>query len=209
MPSKIEVSLNQEELIEFFKRCAQLRGAKLRDIQALAEEFGIDVSLMAARSFKQGAFSEYLDELKAKREMAESVALVVRDGLDLTAAAAANLAAKVFDRSLNLDASEIGTEEGNMVSLAVARLQAGSRGDKDLARKLADSETKRAAIEQRMEMQQFDAAQAAIEHAKEIRSVMADSGLDGAAKTERVRQILFGQKPADFKPVTDKGAQSE
>jgi len=209
MPSKIETSLTQDELREFFKRCAQLKGSKLKDIQALAEEFGIDVSLMSARSFKQGAFSEYLDELKQKREMAENVALVVKDGLDLTAAAAANLAAKVFDRSLNLDASEIGTNEGNRVSLAVARLQAGTRGDKDLARKLADSETRRAAAEQRMELQQFDAAQAVLAHAKEIRLVIADKNLDGPAKTERVRKLLFGEKPADFKPITATGAQAE
>lgn len=209
MPSKIEISLNQEELVEFLKRCAQLKGAKLRDIQALAEEFGIDVSLMAARSFKQTAFQDYLDELKSKRDMAENVSLIAKDGLDLTAAAAANLAAKVFDRSLNLDVSMIGTEEGNNVSLAVARLQAGTRGDKDLARKLADSETKRAAAEQRMELQQFDAAQAVLEHAKEIRLVIADNKLDGPAKTERVRKILFGEKPADFKPIAGKEAQAE
>lgn len=209
MPSKIETSLTPEQLHEFFVRCAQLKGAKLKDIAALAEEFGVDISLMSARSFKQGAFSDYLEELKAKRDMAETVALVAKDGLDLTAAAASALAAKVFDRSLNMSAADIGTEEGNNISLAISRLQAGNRGDKDLARKLADSETKRAAVEQRMDMQQFDAAQAVIEHAKEIRSVMADAKLDGPAKTERVRKILFGEKPADFKPVTDKGAQAE
>lgn len=132
MPSKIEISLNQDQLVEFLKRCAQLKGAKLKDIQALAEEFGIDVSLMAARSFKQTAFQDYLDELKAKREMAESVSLVAKEGLDLSAAAASALAAKVFDASINLDPSAIGTEQGNNVSLAVARLQAGRRGDKKL-----------------------------------------------------------------------------
>lgn len=132
MPSKIEISLNQEQLVEFLKRCAQLKGAKLKDIQALAEEFGIDVSLMAARSFKQTAFADYLDELKSKREMAESVSLVAKEGLDLTAAAASALAAKVFDASINLDPAAIGTEQGNNVSLAVARLQAGRRGDKKL-----------------------------------------------------------------------------
>lgn len=209
MASKIETSLTPEQLHEFFKRCAQLKGSKLKDIQALAEEFGIDVSLMSARSFRQGAFQEYLDELRLKREMAESVTAIAKDGLDLTAAAASALSAKVLDAAMNLDSRMIGTDIGNNVSLAVARLQAGSDRAKDLQRKLDDSETKRAATEQRMDLQQFDAATAVLAHAEEIKLIIADKSLDAGARTERVRKILFGEKPADFKPVTDKGAQAE
>lgn len=202
MPSKIEISLNQEQLVEFLKRCAQLKGAKLRDIQALAEEFGIDVSLMAARSFKQTAFQDYLDELKAKREMAESVAELAKNGVGLSDGAASVFAQKVFDAALQVDPADIGGKAANNISLAIARLRSGDQRAQYLEAKIREIETK-------LDLQQFDAAQSAIEHAKAIRSVMADKSLDGPAKTERVRQILFGQKPADFKPVTDKGEQAE
>jgi hypothetical protein len=207
MPSKIETSLTPAQLHEFFARCAQLKGSKLKDIAALAEEFGVEISLMSARSFKQGAFADYLEELKSKREMAESVTAVAKEGLDLSAAAAAALAAKVLDASINLDAAEIGSKKANNISLAVARLQSGDQRARDLERKLADSETKRGALEQRMELQQFDAAAAVLKHAKEIKIVVADTKLDTAAKTERVRKILFGDKPADFQRVDEKGTE--
>lgn len=209
MPSKIETSLTPAQLQEFFARCAQLKGTKLKDIAALAEEFGVEISLMSARSFRQGAFAEYLEELKSKREMAESIAAVAQEGLDLTQAATSALAAKVLDAAVNLDAGEIGTEVGNNVSLAVARLQAGDQRAKDLKRKLEDSETKRSAIEQRMEMIEFDAADAVLAHAAEIKLVMADKGLDSTAKRDRVRKILFGEKPADFKRVSETGGAAE
>lgn len=206
MPSKIETSLTPAQLQEFFHRCSQLKGVLLKDVQALAEEFGVEISLMSARSFRQGAFQEYLDELKSKREMAESITAVAEAGLDLPAAAATALAAKVLDASMNLSTEEIGSKKANNISLAVARLRAGDDRAKDLQRKLDDSETKRAATEQRMEMIQFDAASAVLAHAKEIKLVVADTKLDTAAKTERVRKILFGEMPADFKRVDDKGA---
>lgn len=147
MPSKIEISLTPEQLQEFFARCAQLKGTKLKDIAALAEEFGVEISLMSARSFRQGRFAEYLEELKSKREMAESIAAVAQEGLDLTQAATSALAAKVLDAAVNLNAGEIGTEVGNNVSLAVARLQAGDQRAKKLAADLRLREEQVAALE--------------------------------------------------------------
>jgi hypothetical protein len=205
MPSKIETSLTPAQLQEFFHRCSQLKGVLLKDIQALADEFGVEISLMSARSFRQGAFAEYLEELKSKREMAESITAVAEAGLDLPAAAATALAAKVLDASMNLAPEEIGGKKANNISLAVARLRAGDDRAKDLQRKLDDSETKRSAIEQRMEMIQFDAADAVLAHAAEIKLVMGDKAIDSTEKRERVRKILFGEKPADFKRVEEKG----
>lgn len=200
MPSKIETSLTPEQLHEFFKRCAQLRGSKLKDIQALAEEFGIDVSLMAARSFRKGAFADYLSELKAKREMAENVSEVAKSGLSLTDAAASVLAQKLFDRLLNSD--ELSDDESDQLSLALSRLRLGDQRSKLLDARLRE-------IEQKLEMQQFDAAQAVLKHAKEIRSIMADTKANGAERAERVRRILFGEQPKDFAPVATKGEQAE
>jgi|GEM_PF-5784337 len=158
---------------------------------------------MSARSFKKGVFADYLLELKAKREMAESISSVAKSGLSLTDAAASVLSEKILDQAMRLDANGEGAlDDSNSLSLSLSRLRLGDQRAKFLEAKLRE-------IEQKLELQQFDAATAVLDHAKEIREVTADSKLDAAAKTERVRKILFGQKPDDFKPITTKGAQPE
>ncbi|MFA6962433.1 MAG: hypothetical protein WC205_16885 [Opitutaceae bacterium] len=203
MPTKIETSLTAEELMEFFKRCAQTKGGTTGPaIQALAAEFGVTISHDSANTFRKTAMQEYLDELKASARLAEDVAAVAKSGMGLADGAASAFAAKVFDAARRIDVGDIGSKEANNVSLAIARLKTGDRGDKKLAADLA-------ALQQRMVMQQFDAAAAVLEHAHEIRLVIADNKLDAAAKTERIRKRLFGEKPADFKPVTTKGENVE
>ncbi len=147
MASKIETSLNAEEREEFFRRCAQLKGAKLKDIAALAEEFGVEISLMSARSFKRGAFQDYLDELKAKREMAESVADLAKNGVGLSDGAASIFAQKVFDAAIALDPQEIGSKSANNLSLAIARLRAGDQNAARLEAQLKLAQEKLAKLE--------------------------------------------------------------
>lgn len=143
MPSKIETSLTPEQLQEFFLRCGQLRGCKLRDIQALADEFGVEISLMSAKSFRDGAFTDYLEELKAKREMAENVAAVAKNGLSLSDAAASVLSQKIFDQAITLDAgAENGLDQANTLSLALSRLRTGDQRAKYLEAKLREFERK-------------------------------------------------------------------
>jgi hypothetical protein len=133
MPSKIETSLTPEQLQEFFLRCSQLRGTKLRDIQALADEFGVEISVESARSFRNGdGWQDYLDGLKRKRELAESVATIAQNGVALSDGAASKFAAKVFDAIDTLEVDEIGTKKGNAVSLAIARLRQGDQRAKKL-----------------------------------------------------------------------------
>lgn len=138
MATKIETSLTPEQLHEFFHRCSQLKGCLLRDIQALAEEFGVEISLMSATRFRNGAFAEYLEELKAKREMAETVASVAKSGLSLSDAAASVLSQKIFDQALNLDANGEGAlDESNSLSLSLSRLRTGDQRAKLLEQQLA------------------------------------------------------------------------
>lgn len=153
MPTKIETHLSPEELMEFFRRCAQTRGGTtLRTIQAIAEEFGVQISLMSASAFRDGPLSSYLDELKRKREIAETVAEVAKDGLSLSDAAASVLSQKIFDQALALDAQEDGAlKQSNTLSLALSRLRTGDQRAKylearleEMQRKAADWEEKRA-----------------------------------------------------------------
>lgn len=131
--SKIEESLPETQLPEFFARALQLPGCKLRDIQALASEFGVEISLMSARALVKGdRWKEELAELKRKRELAESVAEIAQNGVSLSDGAASRLAAKVFDAIDALEPEDIGSERGNNISLAVARLRQGDQRAKKL-----------------------------------------------------------------------------
>lgn len=157
MPSKIETSLTPAQLQQFFHRCGELRGTKLRDIQDLADEFGIDISLMSARSFKQGAFSEYLEALQGKREQAEAIAEIAKHGLSLTDAAAVKLAVKIND-DLDRD-EELSIDDKNSYSLAISRLRTGDQRGKVLEAKLREYERKEAEwAEQRARAAQAKAA---------------------------------------------------
>ena len=119
--------------MEFFRRCGQTKGGTtLRAIQSLADEFGVKISLMSATAVRDGPLAEYLDELKATSQMAESVAALAKNGVGLSDGAASAFAAKVFDAARNVTADDIGTETGNNISLAIARLRTGDRNAKKL-----------------------------------------------------------------------------
>jgi hypothetical protein len=162
MPTKIETSLSPEQLQEFFKRCSQLKGCLLKDVKALAEEFGVEISLMSASRLRDGAFSEYLAELKAKREMAETVATVAKSGLSLSDAAASVLSQKIFDQALSLDANGEGAlDESNTLSLALSRLRIGDQRAKLLESQLAEADRKAQEWQEKR-----DAAKAALSEVK-------------------------------------------
>lgn len=202
MPTKIESHLSPEALHEFFRRCAQTKGGtKLAVIQAIAAEFDVSISLMSATATRDGPLAEYLAELKAKSERAQQVAAYAKEGLSMTDAASVRLSETVFDELMQPSAASLTPEERDTYSKIIARARTGDQRATYL-------ETKVAEIEQKMELQQFDAAKAVLLHAKEIRAITADKSLDEAAKVDRVRQRLFGQAPADFKPVGEKGEQA-
>lgn len=137
MPTKIETSLTHEELMEFFKRCAQTKGGTTGPkIQALAEEFGVTISHESANNFRKGALEDYLEELNRQKDLAATVTEIAKTGAGLSDAAAAVLGERVLNATLQLPAEEVGTEKGNTISLAVARLQAGDRNSKRLAAEL-------------------------------------------------------------------------
>lgn len=178
MPSKIETSLTPEQLQEFFRRCSQIPGTKLRDVQALAEEFGVEISLMSAKAFREGdAWQEYLDELRRKREMAESVSAVAQSGLSLSDAAASVLSQKIFDQALRLDgAAEGGLEETNSLSLSLSRLRLGDQRAKKLEAdlKLRDEQIAKLERERAEWEQKREAVAAAIDRAKKAPAATAD-----------------------------------
>lgn len=207
MPTKIETSLTSGELLEFFRRCAQTKGGTTGPaIQALAQEFGVQISHESANTFRKGALKGYIEELKAKSERAQQVAAFAREGLSMSDAASVRLAETVFDDLMKPTAASLTAEERDTYSKIIARARLGDQRAQKLEADLKLRDEQLAALKQRMIMQQFDASAAVLKHAKEIKLVVADTKLDAKAKTERVRKILFGEVPADFKPITTKGA---
>lgn len=133
MPTKIETHLSPEQFLEFCRRCGRIKGGRtLRAIQALAEEFGVSISLMAATSFRDGPLADYLAELKSKSERAQQVAAYAQDGLSLSDAAAVRLSETVFDELMAPSAESLTAEERDTYSKIIARARAGDQRAKRL-----------------------------------------------------------------------------
>ena len=199
MRTKIEMELSDDQLREFFKRCAQTKGGtKGPGLRAIAQEFGVTLTHDSANNIRKGPLADFLDELKETRDFAENVASLAKNGVGLSDGAASAFAGKVFKAAVSIGEDEVGGKKANNLSLAIARLRAGDQRSEIIAM-----------LQRRLELQQFDAVAAAIKHAKEIRAVIGDKKLDDGQKTERVRKILFGEKPADWTPITTTGAGAD
>ncbi len=114
--------------MEFFRRCAQTKGgARGPAIQALAQEFGVEISHESANTFRKGALKNYLEELKAKSERAQQVAAFAREGLSMSDAASVRLAETVFDDLMSPDAAGLTAKERDTYSKIIARARLGDQ----------------------------------------------------------------------------------
>lgn len=182
MPTKIETSLTPEQLMEFFRRCAQTKGgAHGPAIQALAAEFGVTISHESANTFRKGALKEYLEELAASARLAEDVSTLAKAGAGMADGAAAAFGAKVFDAARKIQTEEIGTEKANMVSLAISRLRSGDQRAKYLEAKVAE-------IQQQIEKLQRE-KQAWQEKQEKAKAAIATAAKKGGI-TADTRKIL-------------------
>ena len=68
--SKIETELSEEQLQEFCTRLANTPKLTLKKLQSMAAELGIEVSLMGAKSFRDGAFAEHIEKMRRAKELA-------------------------------------------------------------------------------------------------------------------------------------------
>ena len=62
--SKIETELSEEQLQDFCSRLANTPKLTLKKLQSMAAELGIEVSLMGAKSFRDGAFAEHIEKMR-------------------------------------------------------------------------------------------------------------------------------------------------
>lgn len=183
--NKIATELSAERLEEFLEKCRKTPKLTLARVQALARAYGIEVSLMGARSFRSTTFAEHMQRLRKAQELSLQMQEITAGGATINDAAASLLSQQVFD---------LIAEDG---------LDADSASK--IVKRLRDSDTRVRALQHLIERHQFDAAKAAIAHAKEIGKITSDRSLAEPEKVERVRQRLFGAMPADFKRVTEEG----
>jgi hypothetical protein len=197
MRTIIEQKLSPAQREDFYQRCRSTKGGFTGPvITEIAADFGVTLQHDSANNVRKLIMARYEAELREHAEMARAIAVAAQHGLGLNDAAAVKLSLKVND---DLDSPEdLTLDQKNKYSLLISRLRTG-----DQRGQMVDM------LKRRLELQQFDAVAAAIKHAREIRTVIASRTLDESQKTERVRKILFGERPKDWQPVTSTGAAME
>lgn len=180
--NKIATELSAEELHSLLAECIKTPGLTLAKVQELAAARGVSVSLMGAKSFRDTTFARHLQRIGKTRELAEQVSALRSAGAGHTIAdaAAAILSDEVLDALVNPD-PDAGLDLDTM-SKIVQRLRTG------------DAQV--AALQHRIAQDQLDAAKLAIEHAAKIKSITTDPRIEDGSKVQRVRELLFGTKPA-------------
>lgn len=176
--NKIEQHLTADQLGAFNERLATMPGVTLQKIADLADEFGVEISLMAARTYRETSYEEYLAELKSKAQFAETIAEAAKSGLSMTDAAAAVLSNKLLDHIMDQGAME--NEEFNELSLALHRLRTGDQRAKLLEKKL-----------QEMEAKEADRTRKIKEAQDALKGIKSKGGLTAATLRE-VEEKVFG-----------------
>jgi hypothetical protein len=182
----IAQELTVEQLDQFVRELAALPG-KARTLKAISEKaaaLGIEVSLMSAKSFRDVTFERHLQRMRTAQEVALQVEGIEAGGNTLASASAKLLSKRIFNQLLEAEDNEETAIDVEAMSLSVSRLRSG-----DVA-----TATHQLKI-QALELAQFNAAAAALKHARELKSISENKSLDEKEKIERVRLKLFGPAP--------------
>lgn len=185
----------------------------LEQIRAVMVRYGIKSpsakdgtpSNMAATTLRDGPFKRYVERLHAGRETREALCAAAGAGVHPLDAIEEAMVIELQD---HLTAPEGGKIDIGFVVGQLVKLRTAISMREDSRRKQLETEAKLREMGQKLQLQQFDAADAVIAHAKEIKLILADNKLDADARRERVRFRLFGEMPKDWRPVTDKGDEN-
>lgn len=146
MPGKIENTLSVEQLDAFL---AELRGLSakptLAQIQEAAKRYGVEVSLMGAKTFRDNTFAGHLARLSNGREKAAQILAAVREGgahpLDAVEEAAAADLLDAYTSGEDVDTGAI-VKIALQLRASLEQRKDRDRQDADLARKLRETESK-------------------------------------------------------------------
>lgn len=142
MGSKIESELTPEEVVELLEALAKTKGGeKLRVIREAAKERGIEVSLMGASSFRDGALHPYLEKLKMAKQTSQMIAEVAEAGDEtgLLVGGRTKLAEEVLDFLMT---NKPDVKEFSGLAKTLSMLSGSNQGDRMAAAKLKEMEAK-------------------------------------------------------------------
>lgn len=144
--NKIVRKLSADELHIFIARCAAEPNLTLKRITEIAAEWGIDVSVMGAKSFRDTTFTRHLERLRSAQQVAQMISVMQQNGAESTLAdaSATLLAQKIFEtlsgNGETEDDTDLTDERVELLSRAVARLRSGDQQGAALKAKLAETE---------------------------------------------------------------------
>lgn len=130
MATKIESELTPEQVVELLVTLANTPGGdKLRIIKEQAAARGVEVSLMAAKSFKESALTPYLQKLKDAKAKSQIFAEVATAGDEtgMLSGARLALAEKVSDFLLM---EEVTPKQFTPIAMALQMLSSSNQGEK-------------------------------------------------------------------------------
>ena len=156
MPTKIESELTHEQFAQFCERLLGLPGKRrtLSGVQALAREYGISVSPMGAKSFKDGPFSRYLQKLEKARAGTEALVAAAGAGIHPLDALEEAMVLELQDTITSggpIDVKSMVAQLGKLRA-SISLRENSRRQQSDLERRLADSESHRAVADTAIEL---------------------------------------------------------
>lgn len=156
MPTKIESELTHEQFAQFCERLLGLPGKRrtLAGVQALAREYGISVSPMGAKAFKDGPFSRYLQKLEKARASSEALVAAAGAGIHPLDALEDAMVLELQDAITTGDRVDVKWVVAQLTKLraSLTARENSRRQQADLERKLQDSESRRAATDKAIEL---------------------------------------------------------
>lgn len=139
--NKIAQTLTPKELNEFLEELHNLPGRKrsLFGIQQLAAKRGIDISISAAKSFKNKTYADFVERLEGAREFAQGIAAIgsAEIGATLADAGAAIVSQKLLQMLMENKILDV-PMDFNDLSLCISRIRTGDVQVKTLEAKLED-----------------------------------------------------------------------
>lgn len=156
MPNKFESELTHAQLAAFLEECKAIAAKPtLVQIQAAAKRYGLDVSLMSAKNFRDTTFSAHLSRLAAGREKSAQILNAVREGgahpLDAVEESAAADLLDAYTSGEEVDTAAI-VKIALQLRASIAQRKDGERADKDFARKLSETTAKLQLAEQQLKL---------------------------------------------------------
>lgn len=156
MANKIEQTLPLAQLQAFLEELKALSAKPtLSQIQASAKRYGIDVSLMGARTFRKTTFADHLARLQRGREKTETILTALRGSgahpLDAVEEAAAVDLLDAYTESEEVDTEKVIKAALNLRSSVSMRV-GDARRAKELELKQAESEVRIRLAEQNRDL---------------------------------------------------------